>query len=187
MPDSPTGRVRVFCASSLDGYIAGPGDDLSWLPEGGSDAPAPAGALTYDALMADVGALLMGRRTYDVVRAFPVPWPYGDRPFLCATHRPLDAGAPTSVRAISGPVESLVAAALDAAGGRDVYLDGGDLIRQACDAGLVDELTLTLVPVALGAGIPLFGALRSRFAMRIEGLHLYPGGLAQLRLVPRRA
>ncbi len=125
-----TGRVRVYIATSLDGFIAGPGDDLSWLPgsdemSAGLEDATRGGELTYEAFMADVGALLMGRRTYDVVRGFDVPWPFEDHPVLVATWRPLDPGAPATVRAVAGDIRDMVSLALEAAGGRDVYLDGG--------------------------------------------------------------
>lgn len=178
-------RVRVYIASSLDGFIAGEGDDLSWLPsEPPEEEPEP-GVLTYEAFMESVGALLMGRRTYDVVRGFDVDWPYGQRPVLVATHRELDVGAPPTVRRVDGPIESLVDAAKAAAKGRDVYIDGGVLIRQACAAGLVDDFTITIAPVALGAGHSLFGGLSKSYAMSLEGVHRYHGGMLQLRLKPK--
>jgi len=77
-----SGQLRVFCACSLDGFLAGEGDDLSWLPEPEDGAPAEDHG--YDAFMEGIGALLMGRTTYDVVRGFDVAWPYGDRPVIVA-------------------------------------------------------------------------------------------------------
>ena len=90
--------VFGYLALSLDGYIAGPGDDLSFLP-----APEVEGEdHGFAALLATVGCLLMGRRTFDVVMGFDGPWPYGDLPILVATRRPLPAGAPATVRAAEG-------------------------------------------------------------------------------------
>ena len=164
-----TGRVRVFIACSLDGFIAGEGDDLSWLP----DSPEDHG---YDALMADVGALLIGRATFDVASGFD-PWPYGDRPVLVATTRSIVVPVPT-VREVSGPIAGLVSEALHAAAGRDVYLDGGNLIRQALDADLIDELTVTFIPVVLGAGHPLFAGVSHRRHMHLVA-HRVVSGLMQ--------
>lgn len=149
------GRVRVFLALSLDGFVAGPDDDLSWLPTEGEPGP---GALTLDAFLADIGAMLMGRRTYDVVAGFDAPWMYGDVPILVPTHRPLAPVQPT-VRAVEGNIDALLDQALAVAGERDVYLDGGQLVQQALAADRVDEMVLTMVPVVLGGGVPLFGAL----------------------------
>lgn len=182
-----SGRVRVYIACSLDGFIAGEGDDLSWLPgvDGAMPEPGP-GALGYDDFMAGAGALLMGRRTYDVVTALGVPWPYGDRPVLVATGRPLDPAAET-VRPVAGTIEELAAAARDAAGGKDVYLDGGNLIRQGLAARLVDELVVTVVPVILGRGIPLFAGMEQRVPLETAGHHSFGGGMVQLRYRPAHA
>ena len=183
-----TTRVRVYIACSLDGFIAGPDDDLSWLPGANGTAPEGAtsnGALGYEAFMADVGAILMGRKTYAVARGFEGPWPYGDTPVLIVTHRPLDPDAPAAVRAIDGNVDDVVAAARAAAGDKDVYLDGGSLIRQALDAGLVDELVVTQVPVVLGAGASLFAGTTKRHAFDVVS-HVDYLGLVQLTLRPRR-
>ena len=79
---------------------------------------------------------------------------------------------------------AMVAEARSAAGGKDVYIDGGALIRQACDAGLIDEMTVTLAPVALGAGHALFAGLQRRLPLEIAEVHRHLAGMIQLRLVP---
>jgi len=170
-----SGRLRVFIACSLDGFIAGPDDDLSWLPAPSDDDHG------FREFFDDVGALLMGRRTYDVLEGFDGPWPYEARPVMVATHRDLQPSQPT-IRSISGSIEEMVGFAHEVAGERDVYLDGGHLIRAALDAGLVDELTLTMVPVVLGAGTPLFvGAQRRSF--EVESVRP-SSGLVQMVLSP---
>ena len=172
-----TGRARVFIACSLDGFIAGPNDDLSWLPppvEGGDDHG-------YSEFFAGVGALLMGRRTYDVVTTF-ASWPYEDRPVLVATRRPLTPKVPT-VRPVQGSIAELVAEARALAKGRDVYVDGGDVIRQALDAELLDDLTVTIVPVVLGNGHPLFAGATRRHSFSVTS-HRLTRGLVQLTLTP---
>ena len=186
-------RVRVYLASSLDGFIAGPDDDLSWLegPNGPNTSstpgmPADMGGLAYEDFIADVGSLLMGRRTYDVVRGFDVPWPYGDRPVLVATHRPLDPDPPTTVRAVQGSIRDMIASAKEAAGDADVYLDGGVLIRAAAEEDLIDDLTLTFAPIALGAGHPLFAGMSRRYPLDILSFHPFTGGMLQVRARPRR-
>lgn len=173
-------RVRVYLAMSLDGFIAGEGDDLSWL-DGHSNDPAEArgtGGLGFAAFLGQIGSMLMGRRTYDVVAGFPPPWPYGDLPILVATHRPLTPSVP-SARAVTGDIEAMLAEARQVAGDRDVYLDGGALIRQAVERDLVDEYVLTTVPVALGRGIPLFAGIAERRRLRFVAHHDF-GPLVQL-------
>jgi dihydrofolate reductase len=176
-----TARVRVFIASSLDGFIAGPDDDLSWLP-----TPDP--EITdfgYGAFMARIGALLMGRRTYDVVEGFGGDWPYGQRPVLVATRNPLELKIPT-VRAVEGSVLELIEQAREAAGELDVYIDGGDLIRQALDAGLIDEVILSVIPTILGAGTPLFAGHPRRHDLTLVSSQTFNGGLVQLTYRPTR-
>ncbi|MBW2257712.1 MAG: dihydrofolate reductase [Deltaproteobacteria bacterium] len=184
---SASSRVRVYIACSLDGFIAGPDDDLSWLAasEHVPNTPAPpTGAMEFDGFMAQVGALLMGRRTHDVVAGMG-QWIYGDMPVLVATHRPLDPMSET-VRPISGDITQLVAQAKDTAGDKDVYLDGGTLIRQALDAGLVDELVITFVPVLLAEGIRLFDGLVARQSLEFVAHHRYGHDKLQVTARVRR-
>lgn len=168
-------RIRVYIACSLDGFIAGLDDDLSWL-SGPPDASDATEAVTFETFMAEVGVLLMGRRTYDVVRAMDVPWPYGDIRVLVATHRALPDG-PATVRGVSGTMSELVRTARQLAGDRDVYVDGGNLVRQALDAGVVDEVIVTMIPIVLGAGIPLFAGVERRQTFEFVAHHRYHGFL----------
>ncbi len=172
---SLTGKVRVFIATSLDGFIAGPDDDLSWLPaDGGEDHG-------YDEFMAKTAALVIGRTTYDVVLGF-AEWPYGETPVFVATSRPLDPVSST-VHAVGGEPDRILAAVRAVTDG-NIYLDGGALIRQFMAAGLIDELTVTIVPVILGAGSPLFAGLAERRRLTLIGSRSYPSGLVTLDYRP---
>lgn len=171
------GSLRVFIAMSLDGFIAGEGDDLSWLPipeEGGED-------YGYADHMRRTAAILMGRRSYDVIAGFEGPWPYGDTPVFVTTSRPLTPAAPT-VQAITGETAAdLVAEVQRAVGDGGIYVDGGQLIRSLLDAGLIDELTITVIPIILGAGAPLFAGAALRHRLELLGSEDYDNGLVQLR------
>lgn len=169
-------RVSAFLALSLDGFIAGEGGDLAWLTPFGGDSQEETG---YAGLMASADALLMGRNTYDVVRAFP-EWPYGDKPVIVLTHRPAEPGVNVAFRQGALPQ---VLDTLWQEGSRHLYLDGGDLVRQGLQAGVVDELTLFWVPVTLGHGVPLFsGALPDRLAP--VSSTLLPSGLVRVVYQP---
>ena len=168
-------RCRVFIASSLDGFIAGPDDELDWL-----DFPDIED--TFTPFFAEVGAMLMGRRTYDVVSGFD-DWQYGDTPVLVATRRPLPDTQPT-VTPVTGTIGEMVAEAKRIAGERDVYLDGGDLVRQALDADLVDEMTVTMIPVVLGAGRPLFAGVGNRHELALVSSRQIGSGLVELVYTP---
>ena len=103
--------------------------------------------------------LLMGRNSYDIVRTFP-EWPYGDKPVVVLTHRPAEPRPHVSFR--QGALAQVLGE-LWQEGARHIYLDGGEVVRQGLQAGLVDELTLFWVPVTLGRGVSLFaGTLPGR-------------------------
>ena len=163
----------MFIACSLDGFIAGPGGDLSWLPE-----PDPAEDYGYHSFLAETGAILMGRATYDVASGFAA-WPYGEKPVFVATSRRLEPATPT-VRPIAGTPSELLGAVRAHTDGA-VYLDGGALIRSFLDEGLIDEVTVTIVPVVLGSGIALFAGCARSHPLALTDASPYPGGLVQLR------
>ena len=170
-------RVRVFVGCSLDGFIAGPNDELDWLegPEGAED--------TFTPFFSEIGAMLMGRRTYDAVASFEGEWPYGETPIIVATNRPFQS-TKGNVRAAQGTVEQLVEQAKSVSGGRDVYIDGGNIIGQAMDAGLVDEITMTLLPVVLGNGIKLFGNTERTHKLTLKSSRPVGGGMVELVYTP---
>ena len=185
---SEPSRVRVYMACSFDGFIAGPDDDLSWLgggEAGGGEPAQPTEALRFDTFMSQVGAILMGRRTYDVVAGLG-QWGYGDTPVLVLTHRSLEPVADT-VQPVSGDIERAVEQAKDVAGDRDVYLDGGNLIRQALDASLVDEMVITFVPILLTAGTRLFDGLVSRKSLEFVAHARYGNDYLQVTARVRRS
>ena len=146
-----TGKVVVNRAMSLDGFIAGPGDEMGWIRD-----LAPQEELAKVA--AATGAMLVGRRTWDVGDRMEADEPGStDYPFtgpmFLLTHRPLDRPDP-GVTILSGDIGEAIATALAAAGGKDLELLGADVAAQALRRGLVDEILLYLLPVVLGDGIP---------------------------------
>ena len=146
-----TGKVVVNRAMSLDGFIAGPGDDVSWI---GELAPSAVAAEVAKA----TGAMLVGRRTWDVGERIKAEEPVSsDYPFIgptfVLTHRPLDRSVP-GVTVLSGDITEAVATALAAAGGKDLEILGADVAAQALRNGLVDQILVYLLPVVLGGGVP---------------------------------
>jgi len=166
-------------AQSLDGFVAGEGDDLSWLPGGDAQDAGVLADSGYEDLMERSAALLMGHRTFEVVRGFGT-WPYGDMPVFVAATRPLD-DHPPSVRAVSGTPGEMMAAVRASVGGGDIYLDGASLIRSFLDAGLVDEVTVTVIPIVLGRGVPLFAGAGGRHALVLGEVRELGAGIVQLR------
>lgn len=153
------GKVVVNRAVSVDGFIAGPGDTVDWITR---VVPREA---TVEAA-ARTGAMLIGRRTYDVGSRMAAEEPGStDYPFtgpsFLLTHRPPDPPAP-GVTVLSGDIGAAVATALDAAGGKDLELLGADVAAQALRRGLVDELLVYVLPIVLGGGIPFSPAGAAR-------------------------
>jgi len=184
----PAPRTIAYLATSVDGFIAGPEDDLDWLSAPRTSgrpvaadtwAAREAGGLGFEDFLASVGCLLMGRRTYDVVEGFDGPWPYGDLPVHVATTRALtEAGA--TVTAVEGEIAQLVADALEAASGKDVYVDGGRMVRATLAAGLLDELVVTMLPVVLGEGVRLFDATVAPTDFTVLDVAKYGDGFVQV-------
>lgn len=183
-------RVRGYLAMSLDGFIAGPNDELAWLQEPresglplatGEWAQREADGLEFDDFLAQVGAIVMGRRTFDIVRSFPTPWAYGDTPMLIVTSSEIPEG-PGNATAFHGDVPEAISAARELADGRDVYVDGGRTLRAAIDARVLDHLIVTVLPTALGTGIPLFAGLEQHAEFAIERIEKWGPGMAQLHL-----
>lgn len=134
-------------AMSVDGKIARADGSFDWLEH------HPPQEFGFDALMAGIDAILMGRDTYEVMRRFG-EWPYGDKATIVMTNRPL-ADAPPAVEARSGDL-AVVAAELEARGYRRVWIEGGaQVIRGMIAVGKLDVLEMAIVPIVLGEGIPL--------------------------------
>ena len=146
-------RTTFYTATSLDGFIAGPDHSLDWLFTRKQDNDGP---LNYDAFIAGIGSIAMGRTTYEwVLDHEKDKWPY-DLPAWVFTHHDLRA-VDGDIRFVKGDVPEHHAAMVDAAGDKDVWMvGGGDLAGQFADAGLLDEVIVYIAPVFLGAGAPLF-------------------------------
>jgi dihydrofolate reductase len=163
----------VYIAVSLDNFIARDDGSLDWLADvqdaGGDD-------YGYAEFIGTVDAVVLGRATYDAVRTFDT-WPFTGRRVIVLTNRPLESAFGEEVYA--GALAPLIAA-LGGDGVRRIYLDGGATIRQGLDENLVDDMTLSIIPVLLGTGRPLFtrGLPGSRWTL--TGADSYPTGLVQL-------
>jgi dihydrofolate reductase len=155
MSETGKGKVVVNRAMSLDGFIAGPGDDMGW---GGkrslADYVAPE---DFTAVAAATGAMLVGRRTWEVGDKMEaeepgsVDYPFSG-PLFLLSHRPLDPPDP-DVTILSGDIGDAVSIALAAAGGKDLEILGADVAAQCLQAGLVDEILVYVLPILLGDGV----------------------------------
>ena len=170
-------RIVAYVASSVDGYIAGPGDDMGWLPEFDGDANG------FHDFFRDVAALVMGRRTFERVGEGG-SWPYGDVPAYVLS-RSLPEGRAEHATITPGPVTDLAVELRDGEG--TVWLvGGGGLFIAFAAAGLVDLWIVTVVPVLLGGGVPLFPVSgESYLALELAESRTLPGGCVQLHYHPR--
>lgn len=165
-------KASVFIATSIDGFIARTDGALDWLPTD----PEPHG---YTEFMATVDALVMGRKTFETVLAFP-DWPFGAKPVVVLSSRPETLVAPTGAVCdfMTGPPADIVTR-LEARGLRHVYVDGGVTIQRFLEAGLIQRMIITRVPVLLGTGIPLFGPVSRDIRLDHVATRSYPSGLVQ--------
>jgi dihydrofolate reductase len=148
------GKVVVNRTMSLDGFIAGPGHTMDWGPGRIADFVDPDDVAE---IAAATGAMLIGRRTWDVGAEMAADEPGGsDYPFsgplFLLTHRPPDPPDP-AVTYLSGDIGDAVTTALEAAGGKDLEILGADVAGQCLQRGLVDEVLVYILPVLLGDGI----------------------------------
>ena len=151
-------KASVFIATSLDGFIAREDGNIDWLNEASAGLPKGEDC-GFQAFMDSVDALIMGRKTFEQVLSFG-QWPYGRTPVVVLSRNAisLPSSLPDTVSHSSESPRDLLER-LAKEGVQHVYVDGGNIIQGFLAAGLVDEITVTVVPVILGGGIPLFGPL----------------------------
>jgi dihydrofolate reductase len=164
--------TQYYTATALDGFIADPHNSLDWLF---TRKREPHGPLNYDAFIADIGAMAMGSTTYEWILGHEFAdkdpaewkWPY-DIPCWVFTHRELTVVPGAGIEFTSADIARVHGEMVDAAGGRNVWIvGGGDLAGQFADAGLLDEVIVSIAPVTLGAGAPL---LPRRIELRLDEL-----------------
>jgi dihydrofolate reductase len=171
-------ECSVFVGVSLDGFIARPNGDLDWLMgEGGGDGAE----YGYNEFIADIDAIVMGRKTFEKVLTFD-KWYYGGKRVVVLSNHPLDLSLARDrggiVELMGGsPVE--IVSKLAASGARRLYVDGGITIQQFLHAGLIHRLIISRLPVLIGEGIPLFGSLPRDIRLSHIATRTYPGGMVQ--------
>jgi dihydrofolate reductase len=165
--------ASVFIGTSVDGFIARKNDELDFLPEGGGE---PHG---YTEFIASVDAIVIGRKTFEKVLTFG-PWVYGKKRVVVLSSRPVDLSVVRGgvVEQMAGAPAEIVSQ-LAARGVHNLYVDGGDTIQRFLRAGMIERLIITRVPVLIGEGVPLFGALPHDVRLRHVATRAYPSGLVQ--------
>ncbi len=192
-------KTQYYCAASLDGYIAESDDTLAWLfnyegshqGDGVEPGPMTEGG-SYERFYEGVGALISGAITYEFVLghlAEGSEWPYGGKPYWVLSSRdlPVPEGEGVDVRIENAKVTDLRDQMISAAGDRNLWVvGGGNVASQFADAGLLDEVLVTVVPVVLGAGKPLFDNRLPGGPMELLGTRVFDTGMVELRYRVRR-
>jgi dihydrofolate reductase len=171
-------RCSVYIAMSLDGFIArsdGRFDWLSTVERAGED-------YGYKKFHDSVDTMIVGRKTYETVLAFD-PWPYAGKRCVVMTHAAPQAKHGEEL--FAGPPDALVAR-LSAEGAKRAYVDGGAVIQQFLAAGLIDDMTVSVIPILLGEGIRLFGKTGRDVPLRLVASRGFESGLVQLEYSCRR-
>jgi dihydrofolate reductase len=173
-----------YCATSLDGYIAESDDTLDWLtgykpvaPPANVETVGPEFPASYNEFYDGVGALVSGSVTYEWVLEHGGDWPYAGKPCWVLTSRELPVPDGQDVR-FNGSHDEM----LESASGRKLWIvGGGGVAAQFAEAGLLDEVWLTVVPVVLGAGKPLFDRRLPGPPMQLTGVLPRASGMVELR------
>ena len=168
-------KISVYIAASLDGFIARKNGDLDWLSaadESGED-------YGYKEFISSIDLLVMGRHTYEKVLTFGT-WPYQDKKVIV-----LSSSDPRLPGELSDKVEVLnlspreLLKTLTGRGVAHVYLDGGNTIQRFLQEGLVDEMTITTIPILIGEGLSLFGPLKHDVKFRLVESKSFGNGFVQ--------
>lgn len=171
-------QPEVFIATSLDGMIARGDGDIGWLV----GRPVPEGEdFGYAAFMDGIGALVMGRESFDKALTFP-EWPY-PVPVVVMSRTPATVTIPRHltgrVRVTDAAPEAILSE-LGAQGVGRVYVDGGQIVRAFLAKGLIRRMIVTVIPVLLGEGRPLFGHGAGDIDLTLVGVRHWPNGFVQL-------
>lgn len=152
-------KVSVFIATSLDGFIARNDGGIDWLNDANESIPDGQDC-GFQEFFGSVDTLIMGRKTYEQVLTFG-PWSYGKTPVFILSSNPISfpkSVPQTVVHSYKRPQDLLKQLSVE--GVEHVYVDGGTTIQGFLNERLIDEITITVIPVILGGGIPLFGSIK---------------------------
>ncbi len=172
-------KSSVFIAASLDGFIARSNGDLDWLDD--ANASVPEGEdCGFQAFINSVDVLVMGRKTFEKVLQFDA-WGYGNTRIIVLSRNIIkipEELAQTVTHSSENPKE--LWKRLSKEGAERLYVDGGITIQRFLAEGLIDDITITLIPVLLGSGIPLFGDTVNNIHLTHTAVKTYDFGFVQL-------
>ncbi|WHY72954.1 dihydrofolate reductase family protein [Fictibacillus enclensis] len=168
-------KVVLYIATSLDGFIAGKDDDLSWL----SSVERPGEDYGYAEFVKNVDTVIMGRKTYDVVLSFGIEFSHKDR--RCYVLSRSKSGSDGQVDFYNGDVRELIDQ-LKKEEGKNIFIDGGaEAVKVLRGHDLIDEYVISIIPVFLGSGIRLFQEVDHGKTLTLDSCETFESGLVQLR------
>jgi dihydrofolate reductase len=171
-------QVVLFIAASLDGFIARSDGGIDWL-EG---LPNPDNSdHGYGEFLEGIGSILMGRKTYEAIMGFGMDWPYaGIKTFVVSQQQAFGINSPDTQLVRGEEVPRLISQ-LKASSSKDIWLvGGGELATWFLNQDLLDQIILTLIPVVLGAGIPLFAPAPRESTWDLKKAKPYSSGAVAL-------
>lgn len=166
-------QISIYIAMSIDGYIARKNGELDWL-EYGHTGDEDYG---FKKFIGSVDALVLGRNTYEVVSGFD-KWPYDGKKVIVLSHT-LNA-VRKEAELFCGQLADLVST-LHSEGIKRIWVDGGITVSRFLEADLIDDITISVIAMVLGSGIPLFSTMNREHKCRLISTQSYPSGLVQLK------
>ncbi len=174
---------KVFIATSLDGYIADENGNIDWLDTFPEINTVDTG---YHSFIEEVDGLLMGRATFEKVSSFDIEWPYKKPVFVLSnTWTELQGKFSKDAVLVNGTIKEVLEY-IHKQGYKRLYVDGGSLIQGLLKEDLIDEMVITVIPILLGGGIPLFGELSKKLIFECKESKLFLGAIVQNRFVRKR-
>jgi len=173
-------KCSVFIATSLDGFISREDGSIDWLMKANTLAP-PGEDCGYKSFISTVDCLIMGRNSYEKVFSFD-EWPYGDLPVIVMSSQTIKI--PEHLQncvSTSAETPCALVQRLSKQGCKHLYIDGGVTIQGFIANNLINEMTITLIPILLGNGRALFGPLKKDIELHHVESRTFDGGFVQIK------
>ena len=179
-------KCSVYIATSADGYIAAPDGGVDWLHTAGNlKADMGSEDMGFQSFMDSVDCMIMGRKCMEMISSMnltPEQWPYGDMRIvvLSNTVKEPPENLRGKIEMYSGDIQDLIIK-LESCGLKHAYIDGGSTITSFINLKLINEMTITKVPVLLGGGIPLFGKINKSVKLENAKASAFPNEFIQVK------
>lgn len=174
---------KVFIATSIDVFIADKNGGIEWL----HSVPNPdQNDMGYTEFMSGIDALVMGRNTFETVCSFDMEWPYTKPVYVLSNSLDrIPAEFSGKAQLVNGKLKNVLEL-IRSAGHHDLYIDGGRTIQNFLKEDLIDEMIITVIPVLLGGGVPLFGETPEPLNFECVEVKHYLERVGQCRYVRKR-